>query len=218
MSGSGGRSRRDAAPPARQAPHASAGRGTGSGDDDAALSYDRLYSLSEIDDVVLGQIGRIRFTLADVVLLLLYADPHPIQGKIRQMKQVFLALREVLPEADVEPVKFEPKQFGPYSEDVEDTIEQLAFANYVAITGKSRRDYKLSITPKGRAYIASRFDALPVAIREKFAQKRREWNTLTPAGMMHYVYVHNPKFLEKSILKNRYKGMDWSDDDLEAKK
>ena len=133
------------------------------------------------------------------------------------MKQVFLALREILPEADVEPVKFEPKQFGPYSEEVEETIEQLAFANYVAISGRSRRDYKLSITPKGRAYIASRFDALPHAVREKFAQKR-EWDTLTPTGMMHYVYVHNPKFLEKSVLKNRYKGMDWKDENSEAGK
>ena len=175
----------------------------------SGLSYDRLYSLSEIDDVVMGQIGRIRFTLADVVLLLLYADLRPIQGKIRQMKQVFLALREVLPEADVEPVKFEPRQFGPYSEDVEDTIEQLAFANYVSISGGSRRDCRLSITPKGRAYIAGRFDALPAAVREKLAQKRREWNTLTPAGMMHYVYVHNPKFLENSVLKGRYRGMEW---------
>ena len=131
---------------------------------------------------------------------------------------MFLALREILPETDVEPVKFEPKQFGPYSEDVEDTIEQLAFANYVAISGGSRRDYRLSITPKGRAYIAGRFNALPAAVREKLAQKRREWDTLTPTGIMHYVYVHNPKFLENAILKKRYKDMDWDGKDRVVKK
>lgn len=173
------------------------------------LSYDRLYTLSEIDDVVLGQAGSIRLTTADVVLLLLYAEPSPIQGKIRQMKQVFLALREILPEADVEPVAFEPRQFGPYSKQVENTIEQLVFAHYAAIAGGSHHDYRLSITPKGRAYIAGKFDALPRRTREKLAQKRREWDTLTPRGMMHYVYVHNPKYLENAILKNRYKGMDW---------
>lgn len=185
---------------------------------DGRLSYDRLYTLSEIDDVILGQVGSVRLTTADVVLLLLYAEPRPIQGKIRQMKQVFLALREILPEADVEPVAFEPRQFGPYSKQVENTIEQLVFANYAAISGKSHHDYRLTITPKGRAYIAGKFDSLPHRIREKLAQKRREWDTLTPKGMMHYVYVHNPKYLENAILKNRYKDMDWDGGDAVKKK
>ena len=152
------------------------GRGGGRGGMSCmgGLSYDRLYTLSEIDDVVMGQIGRIRFTLADIVLLLLYADPRPIQGRTRLMRQVFLVLQDVLPEADVEPVRFEPRRSGPYSGDVEDEIEQLAFANYVSISGGSRRDCRLGITPKGRACIAGRFDALPAAVREKLAQKRRE--------------------------------------------
>lgn len=175
----------------------------------AGLSHDRLYALSEIDDAVMGQIARVRFTVADVVLLLLYADPRPIRGKILQMKQVFLALREILPESDVEPVRFEPRRSGPYSEDVEDAIEQLVFTNYAAISGGSRRDYELSITPRGRAYAAGVFDALSPAVREKLAQKRREWDTLTPAGMMRYAYVHNPELLANSALEGRYRGMDW---------
>ena len=182
---------------------------SGSNRGGAGLPYDRLYSLSEIDDAVMGQIARVRFTVPDVVLLLLYADPRPIRGKTRQMRQVFLALREILPESDVEPVRFEPRRSGPYSEDVEDAIEQLVFTNYAAISGGSSRDYELSIAPRGRAYIAGMFDALPSAVREKLAQKRREWDTLTPAGMMHYAYVHNPKLLANSALEGRYRGMDW---------
>ena len=184
------------------------GRGGGGMSCMGGLSYDRLYSLSEIDGVVMGQIGRIRLTLADVILLLLYADPRPIQGRTRQMGQVFLALREVLPEAGVEPVKFEPRRFGPYSEDVEDEIEQLAFASYVSISGGSRLGCRLCITPKGRACIAGRFDALPAAVREKLAQKRREWNALTPAGMTRCVHAHDPAFLESSALKGGYGGME----------
>lgn len=169
-----------------------------------------LYTLDELDEIV-RQAGTFKFTLEDIILLLLYADPLPIEGKTRLMKQVFLAMTELLPEEDTEPVTFRKHRFGPYSERVEGAAEQLAFANKVEATRDKRRSsYRLSITPRGRAHIKAKFDSLPGDARAAFRQKRIEWDTFTPTGMISYVYVHNKEYLENAVLKKRF-GLDWSD-------
>lgn len=147
----------------------------------------RRYTLHELDTIVLPQVGKVSWLVDDVILLLLYADArHPIEGKARIMLQVYLALREILPEHDTEPVQFERKRHGLDSEDVALAVDSLSFSNRVEIAGETAADCRLSITPRGRARIAARFDALPAAMREKLAQKRSEWDTLTPAGLRRY--------------------------------
>ena len=167
--------------------------------------YDRLYSLQEIGEMAALQTGEIKLTLEDAILLLLYADPRPIEGKTRLMKEVFLALRETLSRADVERVDFRPHRFGPYTERVYGAADQLAFANKVQVArDKNRGGYSLAITPKGRAHIGARFSALPARTREDLARKRAEWDTLTPAGIRDYVYIHYPECLENALLKGRF--------------
>lgn len=147
----------------------------------------RRYTLHELDTIVLPQVRKVSWLVDDVILLLLYADArHPIEGKARIMLQVYLALREILPERDTEDVQFERKRSGMDSEDVALAVDSLTFSNRVEIAGESVRDCLLSITPRGRARIAPRFDALPTATREMLAQKRHEWDTLTPAGLRRY--------------------------------
>ena len=177
--------------------------------------YDLLYPVEEMDKAVLPQAGRPRFTIEDVVLLLLYADPHPIEGRIRQMKQVFLATTEVLGTSDVEPTVFHKRRFGPHSDHVEGAIEQLIFSNSVRATGDKRRsDFQLEITPLGRARIKVKYASLPPRTRKMLEQKRVEWDTFTPAGIMDYVYIHNREYLENSVFKNRFRA-EWGDVDQE---
>ena len=169
------------------------------------FAYDLLYPAREMDRTVLPQAGRPRFTIEDVVLLLLYADPRPIEGKIRQMKQVFLATTEVLGRPDVEPAVFHKRRFGPHSDHVEGAVEQLIFSNSVRAVGDKRRsDYRLEITPLGRARIKVKYASLPPRTRKMLAQKRIEWDTFTPAGIMEYVYIHNREYLENSVFRDRF--------------
>lgn len=148
----------------------------------------RLYSLDEIDGTVRGRTGGIACTVADVVLLLLHADPRrPVRGRDRLAAQAFLAIREVMPEGSVEPVRFEHGPAGPRSDRLDATIDHLVFARYAeASGGPPLRDARLGITPKGRGYVAGRLGALPAGVGEKLAQKRLEWDTLAPAGLARY--------------------------------
>lgn len=177
-----------------------------SADGRASPHHGRFYSLAEADEAVLGPVASILHTAADVVLLLLYADPRPIVGRDRQEAQVFLAIREVLPEGHVEPVEFEQGRSGPRSGRLAGIIDQLSFANYVELSGWPRRDLQLAITPKGRAYTAARFDALPAGVGEKLAQKRLEWDTLTPDGMARYVLAHGLECGKTATFKGGHAG------------
>lgn len=163
------------------------------------------YSLQEIDEMADQLARKITFTLEDVLLLLLYADPRPIEGKTRLMKEVFLALNEVLPKDEAERVDFRPHRFGPYTERVYAAADRLAFTNRAQITvDKNQGGHSIAITPKGRAHIGARFNALPARTRERLAQKRFEWDTLTPAGIRDYVYTHYREYLENALLKGRF--------------
>lgn len=124
---------------------------------------EKLYTVSEIDALIKEQTKDFKYSLFDVILLLLYADRDSIRGKIRQMKQVFLTLKEVLPKNSTQPVIFKPKQFGPFSEEIEYTIDHLAFSNYVSIHGKKlTNDFSIQIEQKGLQYIKDRFGLKPL--------------------------------------------------------
>ena len=165
----------------------------------------RLYSLEEIDEAADRLARKIKFTLEDVLLLLLYADPRPIEGKTRLMKEVFLALEEVLPKDEAERVDFRPHRFGPYTERVYAAADRLAFTNKVQVAmDKNRGGHSVAITPKGRAQIGARFNALSARTRKRLVQKRLEWDTLTPAGIRDYVYTHYEEYLENALLKSRF--------------
>ena len=165
---------------------------------------DRPHSVREIDEAAGRPAGAIKFALEDVLLLLLYADPRPIEGRTRLLKEVFLALCEVIPRGEAERVDFRPHRLGPYAERVYAAADRLAFANKVQIArDKNRGGFSLAITPGGRAHIGARFDSLPAPTRERLAQKRLEWDTLTPAGIRDYVYTHHGARPESAPLKGR---------------
>ena len=149
------------------------------------------YPLREIAKVRGLRAGTIKFTLEDVILLLLRAGPSPIEGKARLMKEVFLALGDIFPWAEAERVDFRPHRLGPYSERVYGAADQLAFVNKVRVEGGGSGGVRsLAITPRGRAHIGAKFDALPARTRERLVQKRAEWDALTPAGIRDSANAH----------------------------
>jgi hypothetical protein len=166
--------------------------------------------LARIDNLIKSQKDSFKYSLSDVILFLLYSDNRPIQGKTKQMKEVFLVLQEVLNEQNVQPIKFEKHKFGPYSELVEYVIDQLLFSNYILTRGKkTSNDFSIEITPKGREYIKDKFNKLPIHIQKRLKRKRYEWDTLTSKGILKLVYEHYPEYLENAVLKKRYERLNW---------
>ena len=173
----------------------------------------KLFSVDFIDQHVKRNSNKLLFTLFDVVLILLYADKNEaIIGKTKQMKEIFLTMVE-LQALKTEKVKFDTKQFGPYSKEVEDAIDHLLFLNYVSATGtKNRNNFGIKISSKGTKYIRDAFNDLPIDTKNLLKNKREQWDTLTSQGIVNYVYTHYPKYLAKSVLKKKYIPIDWNDD------
>lgn len=169
--------------------------------------------LKKMDELILKENVDFKFTVADAVLFLLYADRRPIKGKIKQQKEVFLAIRLVLDKLPILKPTFKKHKFGPYSEEVDDTIDQLVFSNYLDVRGKkSSNQFAIKISPVGMNYIKDKFNGLPLEIQEDLKKNRERWDTHTTEGILNVVYTHFPEYLENSVLKNRYEKLDWTND------
>jgi uncharacterized protein YwgA len=169
--------------------------------------------LEIIDEQIQREEIDFQFTVDDAILFLLYADRKPIKGKTKQQKEVFLALETILNELPVQKIEFRKHRFGPFSEEVDDTIDQLVFANYIEISGKkSSNQFSIRISPIGMNYIKDKFNSLPLKVQNELKQNRERWDTHTTEGILNVVYTHFPEYLENSVLKNRYEPLDWSDD------
>lgn len=181
---------------------------------------EKSYSLEKADQLIKNSlkyekhVERLLYSLHDSILFLLYADPeYPIHGRIRFVKEVFLLVKEVLPKEKVEQIIFIKHRFGPYTPEIEYAVDDMVLTNYVFVEGrKNSRNESIGITKKGMVYIAPRFDKLAENIKIEIKRKRAEWDSLTTAGVLNYVYTHYPDYLENSVLKNRHEQIDWKDE------
>ena len=128
------------------------------------------------------------------------------------MKEVFLALNQIFLNQGVQPVYFKKHRFGPYSQEVEHTIDQLLFTNFISVSGrKNTKDFAIGLTEKAGERIKSKYDKLPENIQKLLKQKRVEWDTHIPQGILKLVYRDYEEFLENSVFKKRYQKLDWDD-------
>lgn len=177
------------------------------------VEFEGRFSVADVDKDIRTQNTSFKYTLADVILILLYAHNKPIRGKTKQMKEVFLVLNEVLPKENIQRIDFVPHRLGPYSEEVEYTINNLLMSNYITTSGKkTTNDFAIELTNKGKQYIRTKFLELPDHIKERLRTKRLEWDTHSTQGILNLVYTNYDKYLEKSVLKKRFAKIDWDDE------
>jgi len=183
-----------------------------------SIEYDikQSYSASQFNDIIKKGTTdfKLSFTLFDVILLLLYSDKeHPIYGKTRYMKEIFLALKEIFSETDVQQIPFFKKdRYGPYSKEVINVLDDMLFSNYVNLIGKKNTNKMgIKLTPKGNDFAKEKFYELPDELQNKLMRKRVEWDTLTTQGIMNYVYTNYEDFLENAIMKKRFNTVNWDD-------
>ncbi len=175
---------------------------------------EKQYTVEEADQILekFDYTELSEYSLFDTILLLLYADSsYPIDGKVKQQKEIFLSYKEVfskLPE--FKQVDFDKKRYGPFSEEVDHTIDDMAFSNYIKIEGKKKPDtLRISITDKGKKFVSKKFSELPSEIQGELKKKRADWDSMSTSGIMNYVYLHYPEYRENALQKKRFKPLDW---------
>ena len=148
-------------------------------------------------------------SLVGLILLLLYAQDKPIHGRILFMKELFLLYHEILSKK-VEDPKFVPYIFGPYSFHLTELINNLQIDGYLKVTGKrNARNESFMITEKGKKRIRPVYKRIPKTTCKVIERQRKGWDQLGTHGILNYVYTNYKKFKTKSLLKNRYKDIDW---------
>ncbi|MBA2858284.1 uncharacterized protein YwgA [Methanococcus maripaludis] len=153
-------------------------------------------------------------TVKDMILILFYSCKEiPIFGRIMFFKELFLLYEEILKNEknlEVQKPEFKPYNYGPYSFDVADILEQLEWNEIIKRRGiKNRKTESFRLTEKGMLEIEEKFEKLNPELKEKIRSLRRGCDELGTDGILNYVYLNYPDYKEKSKIKNRYKEIIW---------
>jgi len=156
----------------------------------------------------------ISLTAVESILLLLGSTGKPIHGRTLLMKELFLLQEEVLKKhlqnIPPEDMRFYGFRYGPYSSKVGKLLEELELLGYIERRGKKNtREESFSITDKGKRYIQRTLEQLPESLINEIRKHRIGWDELGIDGILRYVYEHYPEFLDRSELKEKYKGLTW---------
>ena len=160
---------------------------------------------------IFNEIKRKKFTISDVLLLLLYSHSEKsIFGRVSLMKQMFLLTNEVLDKTDVQDPKFVPYRYGMYSFVVGNELTNLDYSGYIERRGrKNSKLEQFRLTDKGKKRISGTFNSLPNPLQETIKEKRKGWDQLGQDGILRLVYQKYPEYKEESPVKERYKSIEW---------
>ena len=159
---------------------------------DAAQPGD-LLALPEIDELA-RQMGDVEFTIEDVVLLVLRADPRPVRGAEALAAEVRRALAGALAGRAVEPAAFEAGPGGRMSSrEVEYALDSLSLSGGVrAIDGDGGGDKTaFEIAPRGVSRIKEKWDALSPDARRALARARAERDAEVAVVMKYPAHVNS---------------------------
>jgi len=127
------------------------------------------------------------------------ANNKPTYGKLMLIKQIFILIKEVLPELG--PIfEFTPHYYGPHSFDLIAAIEELSKKGLVDIkTSGSRTDYKL--TNAGIEAAQKIQQKLPTEVFQKIETFKRSISELSQGGILRYVYGKYPEYTQNSLIR-----------------
>lgn len=169
----------------------------------------RLYTIDKATIAIEG-LEAPKFLLPELILALLYAQEKPLYGRTSMMKQIFLMVNEIVGKEYVEHPRFIPHKFGPYSYLVTNTLNNLEFTGMINRQGRrNARMERFSLTGRGSKEAREAFRDLPGNVQEELRDRRKGWDQLGREGILKFVYSRYPKFIERSVLKRRYKPIVW---------
>jgi predicted transcriptional regulator len=161
--------------------------------------------------IIMNELKPKKHAVTDCILLTLYAQPDkPIFGRVLMIKEVFLLMKEILNESEIQDPKFVPYRLGMYSFTVGNALTNLEYSGYLERKGKKNTKLEqFELTEKGKEYISKIWKTLSLITQETAKEKRKGWDQLGYDGILRLVYQKYPEYKEKSCLKDRYKTITW---------
>ena len=173
-----------------------------------------FYSFNDAEKKLSDIKKKSRVLLLNEIILIVLAihQNKPVYGRTMIMKQLFLLFKEIFEKFEVtcQNPKFVPYDFGPYSFELMQMIDNLAFSKQIQISGrKNSRSESFSITDQGIERVKDLLENLDPILLKEIRSQRIGWDQLGTDGILRYVYDYYPEWKENSKIKNKYKDIIW---------
>ncbi|KXA95608.1 hypothetical protein AKJ36_00120 [candidate division MSBL1 archaeon SCGC-AAA259I07] len=137
-------------------------------------------------------------------LALVYANEgEAVEGRTRFQKMIFLAQKQSDEIQSVEKYDFIPYDYGPFSKELYDDIDELVERGIVKERTKTRngkKKYFYELSEKGREIIRSKLqDENFKEIERTIEEIKSEFNSMELPKLLDIVYSRYPKYAEKSV-------------------
>ncbi|MCK4613742.1 MAG: hypothetical protein KAU14_02975 [Thermoplasmata archaeon] len=146
-----------------------------------------------------GLFGK-KYSLKEILLLIIGARERPVFGKTTLMKELFLMCKENPFEISFqEQFTFKPHHFGPYLFNFDDILNELF---NLELINMSEGNY--SLTDKGRATFKQLTEFWDDVDAKKLSKVRKSWDQKGTYGLMNYIYSNYPEFKRRSKVLDRF--------------
>ena len=153
----------------------------------------------------MGQ-GKNKMGRSDLTLLLLYSDnQHPIAGRTRFEKLIFLAQKEVLNKweeimASSARFDFTADRYGPFAVELYDELEYLRSVGMI----DEQENNKYIISTRGNNFVRKKIlSRVPKPIVNKLEELKKKWDRQDLENILKYVYSKYPEYTIKSQIRSR---------------
>ena len=142
-----------------------------------------------------------RYSVKEMILLLLGVDEEIPLKKLLLMKEAFLFEKELSYELDLnfESLQFIPYKFGPYSKILDETLDLM---DDLLTVEYSSGKYEIKLNEKGKAEARKVIETLPDDKISKIRFTRIGWDQWGNKGILKRVYTDYPIYTVNSEIKD----------------
>lgn len=136
-----------------------------------------------------------------LVIFLVHLINQPIPGKLWLQKELFLIAKNI-PKLQEE-IDYSPHLKGPFSESIDEALEDLQKTDVLVIRGKYDGDIDLSNTGKELAVKIK--SEIPSDVAKMMEDIKYFLNDLSEKELLAYIYFSFPEMTEESVLFEKIK-------------
>jgi uncharacterized protein YwgA len=163
--------------------------------------------------------SRTLLSLDELILISLYAQQdNPIYGKTVFVKEIFVIYEEIFKDLTnflIQDGEYYAHKYGPYSEKVLETVDDMMWSGNVHIHGRRADQSKVySLSEEGKERAKLLYEELPQEIQTKLTETRKELDQLGHNGIINHVYHNYEEYTSESNIKDEHKKINWGEQRL----